>query len=334
MNFPYDILRRLGNLSGKSRLRAALRASCWVSATAALGILLMTSGTAQAALLAYEGFDYGAGTSALAGSGSASDPGWAGSWNAVTNTADVSPGSLVYSDVVYSGNRASVPASRNCRTNRFVDTSTGGTFDLAGLVEGNRIGADGQTLYVSFLQRISMVPGSQSGQPDYLRYYTVEFATGNGNNDRALLIGHDDVAPFPHYVARTPSNESGSAISAPLETQDTEVNFFVLKFTFGAGDDDRVDIYRNPSLLLEPATPTATLGGLGLGYDFSFDRIAITRFVGNNPVHDADEIRFGTTFADVAPVPEPSTAILLVSAGVCVFLSGAGRRMRRRAARG
>ena len=331
MNFPYDILRRLGNLSGKSRLRAALRASCLVSVTAALGILLLASGSAQAAPLAYEGFHYGAGTDTLAGSGSASNPGWAGPWNSLTNNANVSAGSLVYPELQNAGNRATLSSNIYSRLNRLLDVSAGGPFDLAGLVDGNdMIGADGTTLYVSFLQRIETVPSGQ------FPYYTFEIADDNPNaNDaRVVLVGHDNAAPSPYYVARTASNESGPVISTPLGIEDADVNLFVLKFAFGAGDDDRVDIYRNPSLSGEPAVATATLGGSGLGYDFSFDRIALARFVTSVPLYDADEIRFGTTFADVAPVPEPSTALLLVSAGACVFLSGAGRRMRRRAARG
>ncbi len=279
----------------------------------AAGILLAITTTAQAELLAYEGFAYPTGNNALVGSGSASDPGWAGSWNALSgDRADVSAGSLVYSDLDYSGNRVTFGAYQYGRANRFPDTSTGGLFDLAGLVDGSgMIGADGTTLYLSFLQRIATVPGKYP-------YYAFEVSNGNGNPNRVLLVGHDDAAT-PYYVARTASNESGPIISTPLGAENAEENFYVLKFSFGDGDDDLVEIYRNPSPGSEPTTPTATLGGSGLGYDFSFDRIALARFVYNIPIVDFDEIRFGTTYADVTPIPEPLSVVLLIG-GVLGFL--------------
>jgi len=94
----------------------------------------------------------------------------------------------------------------------------------------------------------------------------------------------------------------------------------VLKFTFDAAGD-QVDIYRNPTPGAEPAVPTATL--TGANFDFSFDRLSMTRFVGNSPVHHADEIRFGTTWSSV--IPEPGSVALLVTAALCLVL----RRRRR-----
>lgn len=320
MSFAHVVLEPKRSLFDKSRSQVALCTFRIVAIGVAIGILLLTAGTARAALLAYEGFGYQPGA-ALTGQGNSSDPGWAGSWNKTSGDADVLAGSLVYSDLEYSGNSATLGADQYCRANRFPDTSAGGPFGLAGLVDGGKIGADGTTLYLSFLQRIATVPSGS------LPYYAIELSDGNGNADRVLLVGHDDKAT-PYYVARTYSNESGSEISTSLGTENADVNFYVLKFSFGAGDDDLVEIYRNPSLGGEPAAPTATLGGLSLGYDFSFDRIALARFVGNTPIVDFDEIRFGTTFADVAPVPEPGSLVLLLAAGFCLLLIGAGRRMR------
>ena len=98
----------------------------------AIGVLLSTAAIARAELLAYDGFGYQPGT--LTGSGSASDPGWAGSWNALSGNANVLAGSLVYQELEYSGNSATLGTDQYCRANRFPDTLAGGPFGLAGLV--------------------------------------------------------------------------------------------------------------------------------------------------------------------------------------------------------
>ena len=234
---------------------------------------------------------------------------------------DVSAGSLEYPYIEFHGNRATLGAQQYCRTERLMDTSVGGEFDSAGLVDGTgKIGADGTTLYLSFLQRISSVPSQYP-------YYAVELSNGDYGSGRVLLVGHDDKAS-PYYVARTYSNGTGSETLTPLGVENADVNLFVLKFTFDT-DDDLVEIYRNPSPGGEPTTPTATLGGPGLGYDFSFHKIALARFVNTSSLLDVDEIRFGTSYADVTPVPEPCGLLLLVGGALCFIPARVARAARR-----
>ncbi len=318
MSYEHVVLERQKRLVGNARPRPARWMFGAVAVGVAIGCLSSTVATARAELLAYEGFGYATGTGVLVGGGSASDSGWSGPWNSGWGSSDanISAGSLLYPYLQNSGNSVTIPAG-NSRTNRFPDTSAGGTFDLAGLVDGTKIGADGETLYLSFLQRISSVPAGA------FPYYVVEISKGNGNNDRMLLIGHDNAAASPYYVAGTPANSD--AVS--LAPENADANLFVVKFTFDA-TGDLAEIYRNPSLGIEPVSPTATLGGAGTGYDFAFDRIALARFGSQSSLVDVDEIRFGTTYADVTPIPEPVSGVLLIGGGLGFLLIRGGRRRR------
>jgi MYXO-CTERM domain-containing protein len=80
----------------------------------------------------------------------------------------------------------------------------------------------------------------------------------------------------------------------------------VYKIEFGAGTttgNERVSLFVNPALGTEPATASASALDVG---SFIFDRIRIQ--AGNGDSGSVDEIRFGTTYADV--VPEPSAALM------------------------
>lgn len=264
-------------------------------------VLLALAMPAQASILAYEGFDYTAG-SAVAGNGSLG-AGWAGSWTGET-AASVSSATMTYGSLSTSGNSWRSGVDVNVRTLRSLDASASGTFGTAGLVDSNGyIGQDGTTLYFSFLEQISVVPGTY---PDDLRYYAVELNKDTRNYDpnRVLLIGHDDTLSTYYSAANKLSGTSTS-----LGAEDTNVNFYVVKLTFGTGNNDTATIYRNASLTGEPAVAAATLTG-----DFSTKSMNIGRFVGVNPVLNVDEIRFGTTYADVVPIPEPSMVAMLTVA--------------------
>ncbi|MEK7951109.1 hypothetical protein [Luteolibacter soli] len=149
---------------------------------------------------------------------------------------------------------------------------------MNGLVDANgRIGKDGTSLYLSFLQQ----PNGTS------LFYEFEFHRGDlGDPGRIAGIGND--RPGDNVNLRAPNN-THTLIGAG----DTNVNFYVVRIDFKAGNDD-VRIYRNPTSVTEPGVPTLTKLGAA---DMSFDGISFGAFVnGRTVMHD--EIRVGTSWAD------------------------------------
>ncbi len=229
--------------------------------------------------------------------------GWDGPWIVSTGSATVTPFDDAASEATLSGDYVSLRG--NTRMVRKLDLRADGPLAAVGLVQDGLLGRDGTTLYVGFLQRITAIPTADPKAPAHLRFYSVEFNTAPSDNTRLLQIGHDDRSnpgsADSYGVASVsnnnlPNHEPGQFQS--LGTPDTEANLIVVKFTFGPNGQDTVEVYRNPESTTDETTSTvdAKLDGT-----FRFDRIALARFVGAAPVHQVDEIRLGTQFADVIP---------------------------------
>jgi hypothetical protein len=241
-------------------------------------------------LLAEEAFRYPAGPLEAQNGGF----GWAGPW--FTTSADeqagpdsnrVQPGSLAVEGIVPVGNRAVLAAPYN-RIRRQLATSVGGVFDAAGLVENQDelrlVGRDGTVVYISFLQRISKLDDT---------FYGVELHRGDGNANRVLCIGNK--ADGAGYGVTSNVNIYGAKNLPALGLETTDVNFFVIKISFGVDDRDVVEVFRNPRSLRDEAAcrPDAVLRG-----NFAFDRISLANFDGAKSL-EADEIRVGTHFLAV-----------------------------------
>ncbi len=120
---------------------------------------LLSQSAARAGLMAYEGFNYSAsGSPSL--SGLNGGIGWSNGWVNVSGGGGVvSSNNLILGnqgaagfDARSLGNSAFVSNAR--RAGRFLDRSIGGNFGSHGYLDGSgRVGADGKTLYVSFLQQ-------------------------------------------------------------------------------------------------------------------------------------------------------------------------------------
>ena len=251
-------------------------------------------------VLAREDFDqYGPGSLTNRNAGA----GWDGPWLASTGSASITAFDDPSSDPALSGDALSLGG--NCRLARKLNLRADGPISRAGLVQNGLVGRDGATLYVGFLQRITRLPTADPKDPAYLRFYSVEFNTSPADNTRVLEIGHDDRgnpgSPEHYGVAsvvnnNSPNHEPGQFQS--LWTPDTKVNLIVVKFTFGPNGRDTVEVYRNPE---SPTDEAASTVDAKLEGTFRFDRIALARFVGGTPVHQVDEIRVGSEFADVIP---------------------------------
>ncbi|MBB5351444.1 autotransporter-associated beta strand protein [Haloferula luteola] len=266
-------------------MKTHLRLPIGILPLACLPAVLAT--TAWSAPLVYEGFDYAADFDNL--TGLQGGFGWKGAWTTVNNgTADVTEGNLLGESAVpgaydghSEGNHCLLINSR--RVGRNVDISASGPLGKAGLIDANHcVGADGTTLYVSFLQQ----PNGTS------KYYEFEFHRGNlGDPGRIAGIGNDQGGTQVNL--RAPNGTH-----TPIGEGSTEVNFYVVRIDFKEGNDD-VYVYRNPSSLTEPET--ASLVRLGAA-DMSFDGIAFGAFDSDRIVAH-DEVRMGLSWEDVT-VPE------------------------------
>jgi FecR protein len=249
-------------------------------------------------LLAAEEFDYPAGPLAWHNGGF----GWAGPWADLhsangpdePSTNAVADGSLAGGELIAQGNRA-VQTGKLNRVRRVLSTTLRGVFDVANLVEDQNgirlIGKNDRTVYLSFMQRVSVVSDG---------FYGFELHRGDGNPNRVLSIGYG--AESTGYGVSSNfngvNNQDGCiALFAPLGKEDTETHLFVVRIDFGEDDHDVVTVYRDPDSLLDESRckPTAKLKG-----NFAFDRISMGNFdslKGNT--HEVDEIRVGTSFTAV-----------------------------------
>lgn len=239
-------------------------------------------------LLAYEGFNYGQNSSDIGGT--TGGFGWAGAWANVNGGSSQS-----FSNGLTAG--ASAPAgydahslngclsiTSSSRKGRYLDCSATSTFAQHGYIDSNgNIGADGKTLYISFLQRPSAL----------VQFYEFELKRGDlGDYGRIGGIGNDTSDTNAHFRSEAPAG--GVSTFYDLGPGSTNVNFYVMRIDFMPGND-KVFIYRNATSPTEPATPTLTVSNIS---DMSFNGISFGAYL-NNVTVSHDELRFGMTWADV-----------------------------------
>jgi autotransporter-associated beta strand protein len=239
----------------------------------------------QAALVAYEGFDYATGSGNL--TGQSGGFGWNGAWQTVNNgSSSVQAGSLAAGanapsgyDAHALGNFAFTP--NGTRTGRRLDISAGGSFGVKGYLNGSgNIGASGKTIYISFMQQ----PNAANNN-----YYEFEFHRSDlGDPGRIGGVGNDTGGSSSIYL-RTPS--AGQTL---IGAGSASVSLFVVRIDF-LGGNDTVYVYQNPTSATEPGTPTLLKTGAG---DMSFNGISFGAFVNGRTVAH-DEVRIGESWADV-----------------------------------
>jgi len=241
-------------------------------------------------ILAYEGFDY----PQAANEGNLSDQnggvGWSGAWvNPRGYSGTINPGSMIIGsngpagyDSHSAGNSTFQPIAS--QSGRWLDCSAGGNFAAHGYIDANgNVDADGKTLYLSFLQQ----PNGTSS------FYELELHRGAlGDSGRIGGIGNDTGDNDVHLRAEVPAG--GNSTFWDLGPGNTNVNFYVVRIDYKSGNDD-VFVYRNPTSLSEPATPTLTVSNVA---DMSFDAICLGTYLNNRAVAH-DEIRVGVTWSDV-----------------------------------
>ena len=286
------------------------RTCCVVLGCAVAAFVLGAYSTvANAQLIAYEPFDYPAGD--LNGGTPTTAPGFAGTWQRlIANPGDygaVTTGSLSYPGLGTTHNK--LENGHNI-LGESLDTAVAGPFAAYRDANGN-IGLDGTTLYLSVLLKQSVTNHVFTAfdifKDDILdtnRRASIDIWSGHGDATQWFVTGW-----IPTNIVHSAAPLGGGPV--------TNTSLFVLKFTFGVGDNDTLAVYTNPTVgSPEPGSATGSITGL----DLSFDRVGTAHF--SNGFITADEIRIGSTYTSVV-VPEPS----LLGLGV---LGAAGVLARRR----
>jgi hypothetical protein len=282
-----------------------------VLVAAAMGLFIAVRSTSHAALIAYEGFNY---ADATALNGLAGGTGWSDAWTAVPGTGGAavaqSPGAA-YPLLITEGNKAFIQ-----RTNQAFRPLTAG-------ILGTGATAD-ETIWVSFI-------GQRTGANN-VRLFRVGFYEASTANDPKFLVGegNNDAADIWNMrftgADLTGANPITSAV--PITTQ----SLLLMKIDYNSAGADDMTMWINPDLSLgEPTNVSPSFVGSSIGeFDLAFSVVSMragTLSGGNEGQGFYDEIRIGTTFADVTPIPEPGSMILALFGLSSVF--AVARRKRK-----
>lgn len=282
---------------------------------AALGSLVLAL-RSEAILVMEESFVYTAGEEINGKTGGSAPGGFTAGWvSGDANAADrdvISNGGLSYQDLVVSGNALSLQVSP-------------GSTALVSLDDRNlnnrtrtSLGGVGVSLWVGFLVR-------QDVQTNTVTDYFSISVLPTGGNPQVDIGTRSDSAAFGLW-AGNPAQISNSAVNVAVNT----TYFLVAKFTLLGTNLDTVDLFINPTPgSTEPAIGSRAANLVNINFP-GLDRFTVGAdhfddAFGNEARWTVDEIRMGTSYADVA-MPEPGALALVFAGGAAVAM----RRFRRR----
>ena len=316
----------------------------------ALGSAMFLQQQAQAATYFYESFDYTAGQTFLGQNGGV---GFANIWQTNSTSpgnAWVYSGSLGYTDqnnhaLVTSGNRGMVTGDGTA-----TGSNTGGNTGNAQTIRalnystypgGVALGSNGvATTWLSMVSQRTDLPFVASNGSNYLHGRAASLQLYSGLNasgvagqenlsvGRASQNSETTIGDLPDdtWAIFNSGNANGQVTSGLSFLNPT---FMVVRIDHvgavgvGAGDADTAYVWFNlPDLSVEPGIGSAdlTINAAQFGSSRDYVISALRLFGGSRNATvgygqlDIDELRGGSTFADVAPyvlVPEPTTAVLL-----------------------
>ena len=265
----------------------------------AISIFALLVGQASAALIIYESFDDSDATL----NGNASGTGLSGNWSSEGGN-NITSGSLSWGSLATSGNQV---------------INVGGNFQEASVSTGTTLTSgghlnNGAVLWFSFLAqsvssgRTYMTIGT--GGPD-------GFDRIGGGGGMGLGVRLENGNVHAHGWDGSAQKPAGTAVS-------NGTVFVVGRITWSADDltNDTLEIFLPGTDLVLPGSAASTLShNFTQAGQLGFTTLG---FAGSTPpIPNVDEIRFGTSYLDVAPVPEPSTALL-----TCLAVFGLLRRRR------
>ena len=239
-----------------------------------------------AGLIAYDGFAYALDQTVV---GLGTDAGWANSGqkytisvgnnaSAFNEVSDMAP----YQNLLTSGNQLHLNGATAPGGSAGVYRNLGATYNTAGNV-----------YWFSGLLQIDNGAGTS--------YAGVSLFSSTGEH---FFFGQRNVSSTWGM-----EQHAGSGANSAISLLNSVTGFLVLELVGTSGDATHrtANLYVNPTSLggSAPTTPNATL----TFSDFSFDRF---RAQAGNENLDVDEFRFGASFGDVTPIPEPSSVALTI----------------------
>jgi hypothetical protein len=249
----------------------------------ALGAILLPA-SVSAALTVYEPFNYTAAANLSTQNGGT---GFSGAWANVSPTATIAASGLTYSGLTVLGNAATTAAASAVSQNRSLTTT---------------LGANGTTTFFSFLYKPNASTTTRNGEFGLI---------GTAN----LYVGRSSTTDTSHYVLETGTAGAGTSQQATTVTATSGTTvLMVLRADFVTGNDT-FKLYINPANNAEPASAAATLSSIDLGASLS------TIQINGNLGFSVDELKIGSSYADV--VPESSTwgsVIAVIGVGCIAWL--------------
>ncbi len=285
--------------------------------------VLLTALQSGAAVLLYESFSgYANGDlpgQSYRGAGFQAGGSWSG--DSADESTVMSADGLWYSELLVSGGKMRTSGDGGTGTAAVPDMSVGGPFDTAGLVyspgtPSSRIGGGtiAGTLYYSFLAR-KVYPENADEFAGFHLY--------RGNSE-GCLAGNT----WSHWAYSVMMNGDYDLRDdyglGDFMMGNTTTRFFVVKVIYSSSADDTVAVWMDPDLTeteVNQGSNVYVLPDLTIEADASFDNFRLRS--GNTATTNQwefDEIRFGQTWDDVTPIPEPAALTLAALCGFAALL--------------
>lgn len=269
--------------------------------------LLVPALPVHAALIAYEGFNYAepGGTSVAGLNGGT---GWDEAYPVPSGTIDLQPG-LTFGPIGSAGDQAGrfSTGSANFGTGRDWEDASGPL-------------ANGTTYYYSFLiHPTNNVTNNARGTVMIMKSTT----SGDSQNGFGLRI--DNNGTSPQFKVWSPAQAAGPNLDFPGGYNQTYLVVGKITIDTAGTSVNALSLYNAAAGIpgTEPVTFASSIPSVWTGNAETLRPTFAGRAFGNSAPYSVDEIRIGTTFADVVPVPEPT-------AGVFALLGTVGMILHRR----
>jgi hypothetical protein len=265
--------------------------------------------TSDAGLMVYEGFDYDHNTGI---NGLSGGQGWNVAWGATTsNTVVATAATLTYQDsqgqdLIVEGLGAHLSRSSRSASRMLPQRYTEGTY------------------WISFLMQPTYVLGENNRLFLTLEDSTL-FTSSVGQTTR-LQIGKTNATNDHHAIRASVGTSSVVQNYSSVPANNNNLHYFVVRYSIG---DGTIHLFIDPDLSSEPELSSAAAVITGRSSSqMPFDRIRIEAPpVGTDTTQSRgyfDEIRVGTSWASVTPIPEPAALGAVGLSGMLLM-----RRVRR-----